>query len=166
MLIPVFAYGSNLCPGRLRRRAPSAVPVAVAFVPAHRIFFHKHGRDGSGKADCFWTGNPSDRVWGVVYHVSPDDKRRLDGIEGRGEHYLDRRLVAQAAGGRTLEAHVYRAHPSKIRTGLVPFTWYHRLVVIGARAHELPNEYVERLAAVSATEDPDRERHRRELAVL
>jgi len=38
-------------------------------------------------------------------------------------------------------------------------------VLAGAREHALPEQYVEAIRSVSVEEDPDRERHRRELAI-
>lgn len=42
--------------------------------PAHRLRFHKVGEDGSGKCDAEETGDPEDRVIGVVYAISASEK--------------------------------------------------------------------------------------------
>ena len=49
---------------------------------------------------------------------------------------------------------------------LSPFTWYRDFVLRGALHHRLPAQYLAGIRAVKAIEDPDRERHRRETAVL
>ena len=55
-----FAYGSNVCSGRLRERVPSAVPVRVARLLNHSLRFHKRSGDHSGKCDAWRvTNNPS-----------------------------------------------------------------------------------------------------------
>ena len=61
MCMLYFAYGSNMCAGRLRGRVPSAVPVRVARLLNHSLRFHKRSdKDGSGKADACFTGEPED----------------------------------------------------------------------------------------------------------
>ena len=41
------AYGSNLHPARLSRRAPSAEFVGTALLPGWELRLHKRGQDGS-----------------------------------------------------------------------------------------------------------------------
>ena len=57
-----FAYGSNVCAGRLRRRVPSAVFAGIAKLPKHSFRFHKKSTDRSAKADAFETGDPLEDV--------------------------------------------------------------------------------------------------------
>ena len=45
-----------------------------------------------------------------------------------------------------------------IDASLAPFTWYKALVVAGALERKLPSEYIDRLRAVPAIEDPDTRR--------
>jgi gamma-glutamylcyclotransferase len=54
-----FAYGSNMCTGRLRApdRVPTAEFVRIARVPQHLLRFHKLSKkDCSAKADAYLTG--------------------------------------------------------------------------------------------------------------
>lgn len=44
-----FAYGSNLCVRRLRRRVPSARALGPARLDGWTLRWHKRGEDGSGK---------------------------------------------------------------------------------------------------------------------
>ena len=46
-----FAYGSNMSSVRLRARVNSAQPLGVARLPGHRLRWHMHSLDGSGKCD-------------------------------------------------------------------------------------------------------------------
>jgi len=39
-----FAYGSNLLDSEIRRHAPDAEPVGVAFLTGYRLVFNKHSR--------------------------------------------------------------------------------------------------------------------------
>lgn len=88
-----FAYGSNMCTGRLRQRVPSADPVRVARLLNHSLRFHKRSRDGSAKADAFFTGEPENVVWGVVFDIDPADKLRLDEHEGLSHGYVERLIT-------------------------------------------------------------------------
>ncbi len=51
-------------------------------------------------------------------------------------------------------------------SALKPYTWYRELVVAGAREHGLPHEYVQSLQVAAAVEDPDRERHAHNMALI
>jgi hypothetical protein len=49
---------------------------------------------------------------------------------------------------------------------LLPFSWYKRLVMEGARGQGLPPDYLAMLEGTGAWEDPDRQRHQSEIAVV
>jgi hypothetical protein len=79
-----FAYGSNMCTGRLRRRVPSAQFFCVAKLSGHVFRFHKRSTDGSAKGDAQETHNLQDVVWGVVFYFADRKKSALDNVEGLG----------------------------------------------------------------------------------
>ncbi|HKW19463.1 MAG TPA: gamma-glutamylcyclotransferase family protein, partial [Terriglobales bacterium] len=83
MKLYYFAYGSNMCTGRLRARVPSARPVFVTQLRCHTLKFQKRSqKDGSAKADAEHTGRESDVVWGVVFEIDAAQKQHLDEAEG------------------------------------------------------------------------------------
>ena len=166
MTIPVFCYGSNLSVTRMRARAREARVAGVGRLAGHALRFHKRGRDGSAKADAFRTDAAEDFLWGVVYELADRDKRSLDRAEGLGVHYLEHEVDVEVEAGRLMRAWVYCASPDRIDVSLRPYSWYRHLVLDGARHHRLPAAYLEALGAVETVEDPDPERHARELAVL
>ncbi len=147
----VFAYGSNLCRERLIARVGPIETVAVARLDTHRLCFHKRGRDGSGKADAFFTGDRADRIWGVVYDMTESAKRELDRIEGVGCGYVDAQADLTSAGGERLRAWLYLAQPAWIDASLAPAPWYRALIVTGAREHGLPAGYVAELETRSGS---------------
>jgi gamma-glutamylcyclotransferase len=165
-MVLVFAYGSNLCIERLRARTPSANAIAVGTLAGHRLSWHKRCPDGSAKCDAHATGSDADHVWGVVYELTPADKVVLDGFEGLGHDYFEKRVIVQATGGRAIEAIAYSANPKLITPGLRPFRWYKGFVTTGASQHGFPLEYRRLLEAVEAQDDADFERHTREMAIL
>lgn len=161
-----FAYGSNLHPERLGRRTPSQQLVGVAELPYHDLRFHKRsGVDDSAKADAYYTGDPADRVLGVVYALAAEDFPALDRVESLGAGY-DLKTQSLEVSGEVLEVFLYVAQGPYIDPASVPFTWYRDLVLHGAAYHAFPATYVDRIRAVRGRPDPDSERAARHDEIL
>jgi hypothetical protein len=160
--IQIFAYGSNMCTERLCARVASAAPLAIGYVTHRRLEFHKRGSDGSAKADAVYTGSKSDCVWGVVFSLRRDEKSVLDECK---IGYREEEVAVIGKNG-VLRASVYVARTEMIDASLVPFCWYHRFVVHGAKQHRLPIDYVEYLQGVKTVADDDGERIRRNLLLI
>ena len=160
-----FAYGSNLHPTRFRDRVPSGRFLCLAELAGHTLRFHKRGQDGSGKCNALFTGKPTDRVLGVIYHMATAEKPRLDLAEGLGRGYnlAQKRLLA---GNMEHEVFFYEAEFGYIDDTLKPFTWYRRLVVDGCRAQGLPGSYARAIEDVAAIQDPDLSRFETHLRIL
>ena len=157
-ILRYFAYGSNLCSRRLRKRAPSASLVAVAKLEGHVLRFHKVSRkDGSGKCDAFATGNPTDYMWGAVFDIDSTDRPRLDREEGLGLGYVEKSVDVESTV-ESISAFTYVASPEAIRFDLRPYSWYKGFVLAGAIEHDLSPEYVDAIRSVVAIEDPDEAR--------
>ena len=164
----VFAYGSNLCLERIGARISEVRVVVTGRVDGFRLAFHKRSRDGSGKADAFFTGDPSDCVWGAVYALLADDKEKLDRFEGLGVDYLERAVSVRTLNKSraSIDAVAYIASKEKIDKTSKPYDWYHDFVRRGARQHGLPEEYVREIELWSTQHDPDATRSTRERSVL
>ncbi len=158
-----FAYGSNLSIGRFTSRLPSALVLGVARLSAHRLVFHKKSSDGSAKCDALSTDNVDDEVIGVVYEITAAEKCVLDTIEERGYGYKENTVNVDVAEGKSIEALAYFA--MNIDASLKPYHWYKEHVLIGAREHGLPTDYVQMIEQVESISDPMPERHARELQV-
>src|SRR3954469_2174360 len=104
-----FAYGSNMCTGRLQGRVPSANPVRNARLGGHTFHFHKRSTDGSGKGNAFATGNNADVVWGVVFEIAPSEKPALDRAEGLGHGYNEAVATVASQDANPLEVVMYVA---------------------------------------------------------
>jgi len=161
-MLHVFAYGSNMCTQRIGARVAAADPIATGYVTHRRIAFHKSGIDGSAKADAAYTGCAADRVWGVVFRLPDQDKPKLDACESG---YDDESIVV-VAGSRLIAAQIYTARAESIDESLLPFTWYHRFVIHGARQHRLPDEYIRQLQAIASVADLDCEREQRNSRII
>ncbi len=143
-----FAYGSNLGTMRLRDRGIAAKPAGPAQLHGHLLRFHKRSKDGSGKANALRTGRKDDVVWGVLFELTTEDLSRLDGFEGRGKGYERVERLVMLADGSEVSCWVYLASADSIDDLLRPTVDYLRLVVDGAREHQLPPEYLRMLEAV------------------
>ena len=159
-LIPYLAYGSNLHPQRLRARVGAPLAARTVRLAGWSLRFHKRSRDGSGKCDIVPAGNQ--HIYGVIYSLTRAAKERLDDIEGVGFGYDITELRVPGVGTVT----TYRAHDHAIDGGLSPYSWYHQLVLAGARHHGFPASYLDDLNGITTLEDPDRRRHSREMVII
>jgi hypothetical protein len=108
--------------------------------------------DGSGKCDVIDDAGTLRPVHGVVYRIEGHEKPLLDRAESLGVGYRDAQVVVHM-GAQTVSAWVYRA----LRTDatVLPYDWYHALVLAGAREHGLPGDYLQALASVRTCPDTD-----------
>lgn len=158
----IFAYGSNISVKRLQARTPSARPQGMATLPGYRLLFHQLGGDGSGKCHIAQTGLAGDKVIGMIYELSPAEKPILDRFEGLGQRYSEQELRLIGADSIEVAATAYLG--LHIRDGLKPFHWYKEHVLRGAREHAFPQPYIAMIDAIESREDPDQNRHLREMA--
>lgn len=138
----------------------------MARLSGYALRFHKRGQDGSGKGNAFHTGNLEDEVWGAVYSLAAEDKPRLDQAESLGCGYNVATQSLVLSTGTVHEVFFYVADPAYIDHSLWPYAWYKDLVVQGARAHQLPDNYIERIEQASTIDDPDQDRHETHRRIL
>jgi gamma-glutamylcyclotransferase len=160
-----FAYGSNMSSRRLTApgRAPSATRVTVGYVPGRRLTFDKFSsRDRSGKCDCEVTGDPVDRVYGVVYRIGASERAALDAAEGLHNGYRDE-IFTVIAENATHRALAYVANDK--RPGLPVFDWYLEHVLRGASENGMPSDYVEAIRQIPTVMDENGRRTAEERAL-
>ena len=163
--IKYFAYGSNMHPERLSRRVPSSECIDVASLTGYRLCFHKIGRDQSAKCNILHTGDEADCIYGVIYLIDPEEKTFLDEAEGLGHGY-DLANMQIATEQAVHDVFCYLANHQYIDDNLLPFDWYHQLVVTAARYHGLPESYISAITAIESQTDDDRERARLHYEIL
>jgi len=149
-----LAYGSNLHPGRLRRRTPSARLLGTTTLRGWGLHWHKRGVDGSGKCNVVAGQGAASEVHGAVYAIASAERAALDAAEGEG--YGARTLKIPEYG----RVFLYMARPQYVVEGLRPYRWYRDYVVRGARYHGFPASYVAHILAMPWLEDPDPRRSR------
>ena len=158
-----FSYGSNMSHQRLRDRVPSALFFSTAILSGHTLRFHKKSIDGSGKCDAFFTNDPSDKIVGVVFEIDETEKTALDKKEGLGNGYDEKKVLLTEINGGEISALTYIA--SNIDESLKPYQWYKHHVLMGAKENGLPDDYIQKICDIEAIEDPNMERHEREMAI-
>ncbi len=162
-MLRYLAYGSNLHPGRLRIRAPSAQEIGTVSLPGWLIRFHKRStKDGSAKANMVQTASSSNLVYGAVFTMLESDKEVLDEYEGLGNGY-DQHELDLPGYGRVI---TYLAADTHIDENLKPFVWYKNLILSGAMFHGFPMRYVDMLSNIPAIDDPDPARRNGNQAIL
>jgi hypothetical protein len=152
-----FAYGSNMLEERLKapNRIPDASFLAVGNVQGYSLKFHKKSRDGSGKCNIVRTNCVSDIVYGIVFEFSENGLDALDRAEGVGSGYHKDSVFVKYADDTQEQMLVYIADPNSTDDALLPYVWYHRLVISGAEQHRLPNDYLVSLRNIQCREDPN-----------
>jgi gamma-glutamylcyclotransferase (GGCT)/AIG2-like uncharacterized protein YtfP len=150
-----FSYGSNMLGQRMTARVPGARLMGAACLRGHRLAWHKVNVDGSGKCDV--VPDSDSAVWGVLYDIDHEGKRALDGFEGLGRGYAEKRVSVEH-GDRMVAAFTYYA--TETRGDLLPYGWYRDIVLRGALQNGLPADYVESIETVEVLTDPDDHRRR------
>jgi hypothetical protein len=161
-----FAFGSNLDPDQMRARCPAHKVVGMAALRDHKLIFPIYSTTWAGGVASLQLSHGHD-VWGMLYELNDDDLRTLDGHEGfRGPgdpHNLYERgpvwveLVRPEDGSvpRRVKAMAYLAHTANPSP---PSRRYLDTVLKGARAHQLPDDYIAalaRLPVLAEEVDPD-----------
>ena len=164
-LVHCLAYGSNLHPFRRAQRVRSVKPVGVVPMPGKRLAFHKRSQDGSGKCLFYEPGGRDDIMYGVVFEFYSAEKSKLDDLEGLDNGYNEQ-LVAFPLNGETYQSYIYVDASTHIDASLNPYGWYKKMVVLGARYHGLPREYIARIEAVASVPDPDTKRASKNETIL
>lgn len=149
---------------RLRERVPSSERIGVFTLAEHSLRFHKvSNKDGSGKCDALFTGNPEDYVIGALFEISDSEKDALDRAEGLGYGYQEKKVFVCNEQEKSLEAVTYYA--TNTDPTLLPYSWYLHHVIYGAKETGVPTAYLDVIKATRCEEDPDKVRDAKERAV-
>ncbi len=142
-----FAYGSNLSIERMERRTGQTHERRLAFLDGYRFAFNQRGKDGHTHANI--VPSAGSRVWGAIYRCDADALARLDHFEGVADGQYERRTVQVMSDKRTESAVAYIAGVACTGPDGQPTMEYLAHILVGAKEHGLPEEYVqaiERLA--------------------
>lgn len=140
-----FAYGSNLSKGRMEQRTGLVPTARTACLKHHRLAFNVH----AGEA-IYANIVPCDEsvVWGAAYWCSRQMMDALDKFEGVATGCYRRAAVeVEAENGERLQAIAYVGGKSFVAEEGLPSDAYLRLILTGAKEHNLPEEYQRFLTA-------------------
>lgn len=138
----IFCYGSNMNTERITERCSSSRFISRAKVNGYKLVFNKKSKDKSGKANLIYTGDKS-LVWGVIFDISEDQKPLLDKAEGLGRGYDEYKLIVINDLEQEIECVCYIATDEKyLDNNLKPYDWYKEYCLIGAKQHNLPEEWI------------------------
>jgi hypothetical protein len=150
-LHPLFMYGSNLDPQRLRDRAPDwNGHYQLANLQGHELRFHKRSERYGAAANV--VPHSTRQVWGIVVELTAADLAQMDRFESCHEppkQYdrcsIDVQLV-DSPNGRQCSVEAYIARPDWILEGLRPTREYLQYVLAGAHHYGFPADYIEAIA--------------------
>jgi hypothetical protein len=161
--VKYFAYGSNMCSSRIKKRVPSCTFFDVGTLNGYVLKFHKKSLDGSGKCNVIPSEDETSEVIGVVFNFDPNEKKLLDKAEGQEYREIPVEIVTLQG---VVSAYMYVAASDSIDDSLIPFTWYKDFVVEGAKEHALPEKYLQTIMKVHAKSDPDKKREQENKKML
>jgi hypothetical protein len=121
------------------------------------LVFQKRSRDESGKCSIV-EDDAGTTVIGVVFELDDTDLPGLDRAEGAGQGY-DRTDIRVHLQGRTVDCLTYRA--TDLDPTVIPYGWYRQLVLAGLLEHGAPDEYLDKVRAISWARDPNPTRRTR-----
>lgn len=106
-----FAYGSNMDPGSMLERCPSAANPTPARLDGFRLEFSVYSDVWAGGAANLEPDEDA-HVWGVVWEVGAEDLKRLDTFQGHPTFYRRERVVVTTDAG-PIECTTYRVAHQK-----------------------------------------------------
>jgi hypothetical protein len=144
-----FAYGSNLLRSEITRDAGESEEVGVAFLPGFRLAFAKHSVIRGGDAATIRADSAS-MVWGYLYRMHNDDRRRL---REREKGYRELPNPDSSSSLTVYLTSPDREQPIPVKAftfiaesecskGCGPSQHYLSLVIEGGKSRVLPEDYV------------------------
>ena len=121
---------------RLEDRIDEVIDHGIVSKLDCRIAFNKQSTDGTGKTNLV-TQAEQQKVLGVLYELTEDQLKKLDGIE---KGYV-RIPITVDWRAETKEVQTYVAIDSMINNELLPKASYLQLLIDGASEHDFPEEY-------------------------
>jgi len=141
MTIFYFAYGSNMLSSRIISRIASAQYREKAILHGWRVIFNKKSKDGSCKANLVYS--PDIMTWGCLYQINNNDLHILDKFE---DGYTRTTVQVQTDDAEIVEATTYISDLTSDNP--VAYDSYKQMVILGAKEHNLPSEYIDYLESL------------------
>jgi Gamma-glutamyl cyclotransferase, AIG2-like len=137
-----FAYGSNMDPGQMLTRCPSAMMICPVMLPEHRLVFNRSGTYRPGGVANIEPSS-GERVYGLLWKMAATDFTRLDQTEDPRAYRRERARV-YSLRGQPYDCHAYYAIPDQPDC---PDHDYLVTLIQAGRNAGLPPEYLTQLQA-------------------
>lgn len=143
-----FAYGANMHDRAFReRRGMQPQEWRIGQLQGYRLRFNLAGRPKGKAAPANIASDTEAEVWGVLYCITQQELLLLDASEGvPGSRYRYLWITAKDRTGNGIQAVTYIANGNVIDGR--PSLRYITLLREGARAHGLPQQYLQYLNEV------------------
>jgi cation transport regulator ChaC len=147
-----LAYGSNMHHSAFReRRGMRPTEWRIGRLKGYRLRFNLEGRPVGKAAPANICLDADCELWGVLYRITRRELLRLDSTEGvPGRNYRHVWVPVEDADGNVVTAVTYMARGKEIDGA--PSFRYISLLRDGARAHRLPEAWVQFLDSVQHCE--------------
>ncbi|MFC4261151.1 gamma-glutamylcyclotransferase family protein [Marinobacter lacisalsi] len=147
-----FGFGSNMSMRSLRAKGVAPLASQRAVLPGWRLRFNVQHffRHEGGVGNIEQTGNPDDRVHGVLHDCPDEALALLDSAEAYGHGYdrIDIHVKPSETGvdRQAVPALTYVGMPRFIDNSRLPSRRYLNIVLDGARQAGLDKDYIQALA--------------------
>jgi len=134
-----FAYASNMNQAQMKRWCPASRFVSAAFLEGYRFVYDGFSVPWEGAVGNI-VASGTQGVWGALYAITERDRLTLDAFEGYPRSYEHREVEVKDREGQVHRALTY------CRTGRAlgkPHPDYEKIVIDGAKACGLPEEYID-----------------------
>lgn len=142
-MIYYFAYGSNMDQKQMKERCPRSILVGKAVLENYQLAFTIYSPERKcGCADI--VKSLGDKVYGLLYKLTDNDLKNLDGYEGCPDHY--RRIticvIDELREKKNVESYEV---VSKAEEVIMPSADYLNLLISAAEYFEFPKVYIQYL---------------------
>jgi gamma-glutamylcyclotransferase (GGCT)/AIG2-like uncharacterized protein YtfP len=141
-----FAYCTLLDVEEMHKHCPTAEPAGLARLLGYKLTFATYSR-GSPSGGCNLEKAPGEEMPGLLYELSPEAMQTLDSIAGVDQGYYEKiDVVVLGQDGKEILAVTYLI--PEPGGPFQPSPAYTRPILAGARALQLPPEYIASLEEV------------------
>lgn len=128
------AYGSNMCRVQMAKRCPAARLLGIASLPGRRFLINRQGF-------ATLVSTPAAQAYGLIWALTAEDVRSLDGYEGVAEGDYRKEAMILAGHGEALIYIAADETPGKPHPG-----YLEGILAAAIAAAALPHAYQAELA--------------------
>ena len=144
-----FAYCTLLDVAEMRKYIPAAIPKGTGRVTGWQVCFSSYGPDPT-KGGCDLKKVEGEELFGLLYEMTAEEFDAFDKIAGVDLGYYRRfEVLVETADGSEVAAWTYVV--PEVGGPFSPAAAYTRPILVGARALQLPADYIIKLEEIIAS---------------